>query len=137
MKIKVLLRFYFAADGIEKHLNGLILKYACNPLCGAEYGADRICGLIEEKKELCKLWTYLDGIIRGLNESERGELEKYSCMRTGLKLLKAEEVKAVRRAVIKFVRHAHRLNKFERQIDVLKRYYCLTCRGGNSGRACP
>ncbi len=136
MKIKFLLRFYFAVDKVEEHIDRLVIKYAYDPSAEALPTAEKIAVLIEQKQLLGRLWAYLDNIMTGLSVSERNILEYYGFLRSGLKALGAEEVKAVRRVVMKFIRHARRTDCFKREISLLKTYACLTCRGGSSGRAC-
>lgn len=136
MKIKFLLRFYFAVDKVEEHIDRLIFKYAYNPSAEALPTAGKIAVLIEQKQLLGRLWAYLDKIMRELSEPERNILKYYGFLRSGLKSRGAEEVKAVRRAVMKFIRHSRRTDCFKREISLLKTYSCLTCRGGSSGRAC-
>ncbi len=136
MKIKILLRFYFAVDKVEEHIDRLVIKNAYDPSAEALPTAEKIAVLIEQKQLLGRLWAYLDNIMTGLSVTERNILEYYGFLRSGLKALGAEEVKAVRRVVMKFIRHARRTDCFKREISLLKTYTCLTCRGGSSGRAC-
>lgn len=125
MEVKRLLRFYFFADGLDRTLDGLIMKCACD-FCGdGEAAAEKICGLIEKKRALAGLWDYLDKIASGLSEGERGALKYYARLRRGLRSLPDEIKKAVDSAVAKFKRRANRLNCFSAERKLLGEYYCL------------
>ncbi len=87
--------------------------------------ADRLCRIIGEKSELSRLWDYLDGIIPYFSEEERASLEEYAKMRCGIKRLGADDVKRLRRAVVKFKRRARRLNYFSKGVELVGKYYCL------------
>ncbi|MDE6442547.1 MAG: hypothetical protein K2L12_07355 [Clostridia bacterium] len=125
MKIKEMLRFYFSAEKINSHIDRQILKYACNPEVDALDGAERISALIDEKGKLKKLWAYLDGVAGGLKSEEFDALKSYSAMREGLKKLGGDEIKRIRSAGTKFMRHARRLDSFGKELRLLRRYYCL------------
>lgn len=125
MKIKEVLRFYFYAEKINTHIDRLILKRACDPAVDGRDGADRISLLIEEKEGLERLWAYIDGVAGGLGGEELKTLKYYSAMRVGLRRLDCESVKRIRRAGVKFVRHARRLQSFGNELKLLKKYYCL------------
>ena len=62
MKYKRILKFYFAAERVERAIDNLILKLACgsaNPAVEAAECAEKIIGLISAKRELSGLWAYL------------------------------------------------------------------------------
>lgn len=126
LKVKKLLRFYYCAEGLERAFDNLILKIAISSYDkGCFSGADRLCRIIDEKSELSKLWNYLDGIIPNLSEEEKASLEEYAKMRCGIKRLGADDIKRLRRAVIKFRRRARRLDGFSRGVELVGKYYCL------------
>ena len=75
MKIKFLLRFYFAVDKVEEHIDRLVIKYAYDPSAEALPTAEKIAVLIEQKQLLGRLWAYLDNIMTGLSVTERNILE--------------------------------------------------------------
>ena len=121
MKTKKILRFYFSAGSLEEAFDNLIISKACAPFADGLETAERLCGVIGDKIQLERLWAYLDGVVSGLSEEERETLLKYSARGTTVK----SDDKAVKRAVIKFIRRAHRLEEFEEDIAVLNKYYCL------------
>lgn len=126
MKIKRILRFYFCAENLESAFDNLIMKIALSSFDKSSFNcADRLCRVIGEKKELAKLWDYLDGIIPNLSEEERAALEEYARLRCGIKRLCADDVKRLRRAVIKFKRRARRLDGFLKGAELVGKYYCL------------
>lgn len=126
MKIKRILRFYYCAEVLERAFDNLIMKIATSSFDKSCFpGADRLCRIIAEKSELSRLWGYLDGIIPSLSEEERASLEEYAKMRCGIKKLGADDVKRLRRAVIKFKRRARRLNNFSKGVELVGKYYCL------------
>lgn len=127
MKVKRVLRFYFFAEGLERTLDKLIMKTACAPDADAEGGAERILKLIDEKRELSKLWSYLDGILSGFTEAERGALKSYAALRCGLKRLDDDGRKSLRRAVMKFTRRARRIESFRAGLQLVSGYYCIIC----------
>lgn len=122
MKIKLLLRFYFFADGAEIAIDNRILKLACSPCADAFEAAESICGLISEKSELSRLWRYLDGVIGSMPADDVERLEFYAGKRDGLT---EEEKKGVKRAVMKFVRRARGAERFGGGIKLAGKYACL------------
>lgn len=122
MKVKKLLRFYFSADSLERAFEKLILNRACNPYKDGLKNAEKIIALIEEKKELERLWAYLHRIMESFSEEERERLYKYALR---LRENAREKTKEESSAVIKFVRRLRRLEDFEKSFEVLKNYYCL------------
>lgn len=128
MKNKRLLRFYFNADGLNEALDRLIFACAFKSAYGQEGGvfyAERIISVITAKNALAGLWQYLDGVMGTLREKDRETLRFYSSMRTGIKCLREEERKNVKRAMIKFIRHARHAERFEEGIRLVNEYYCL------------
>ncbi len=129
MKSKQLLKFYFAADKLEKALDNMIYanayKSGVDFMRGGEFYAERMCTLIEVKERLNRLWQYLDGVIGGMNESDRAALECYARLRTGIARLEDSDRKAIKRAVIKFVRRARYIERYSLSYTDLKKYYCL------------
>ena len=126
MKVKRILRFYYCAESLERAFDNLIMKIATSSFDKSSLNcADRLCRIIDEKNELSKLWGYLDGVIPKLSEEERASLEEYARLRCGIKRLGADDVKRIRRAVVKFMRHARRLEDFSRGAQLVYKYYCL------------
>ena len=126
MKVKRILRFYYCAESLERAFDNLIFKIASSSFDKSSFDcADRLCRIIDEKSELAKLWSYLDGIIPALSEEERSSLEEYAKLRCGIKRLAAEDIKRLRRAVVKFRRHARRLECFYKGLRLVYKYYCL------------
>jgi len=128
MNCKQLLKFYFFAESLDKALNDLIMRSACDYdefMRGCEYGADKICGLIEEKCRLGELWEYLDGIMGTFSVGERKILKFYGGLRTGTSRLKEEWRREIKRVTVKFVRRARGLGRFGEGMGLVKRYFCL------------
>ena len=128
MKSKQLIRFYFSAGSINKALDNLILDKAlksANFGRSCEYYAERILTLIDAKKELSKLWGYLDGVISSLSERERAVLKFYAGLREGLSKLSEARAKEVKRVTVKFTRHARFLGRYGDGVRLVKKYYCL------------
>ena len=127
MKVKRILRFYFCADSLERAFDNLIINNAyksVQPYSGELY-AEKICALLEEKKALSWLWYYLDGVIGGITEEERGALESYAKMRFGIKNLDDEKRREIKRAAIKFKRRARRIESFNEALQLINKYYAL------------
>lgn len=122
MKVKVLLKFYFAADRLDGMLNGLLLKRACYPAADAESVAEYARRLIESKNALAALWGYLDGIISALPPEDRLALHAYAASRVRVD---AETRKKIKRAVMKLRRRAVRIGSFDRAVGIADRYYCV------------
>lgn len=118
LKTKGILRFYFAADCLERALSNAILRKACDRAGGALDAAERICEAVGDKICLERLWAYLDGVLSTMTEEEMGALASYAA---GADF----ERRAVCRAAIKFTRRARRLNCFAREMRLLEKYYCL------------
>lgn len=126
--IKKILKFYYSADGLERYFDGKIMKIACDANGSVEGAAYRICGLIEEKRALARLWGYLDGILSQFSESDRRALQFYAYLRCGLKGQPAEIFKAVRRAVVRLSRRLKIINFFSDGLRLVNEYDCLTGR---------
>ena len=129
MKSKQLIRFYFSADNINKALDNLILDKAlksANYPGSCEYFAERILALIDAKKELSKLWGYLDGVLSSFSEGERSVLKFYGTLRTGVSKLSCARVKDIKRVTIKFTRRARFIERYGEGVRLVKEYYCLT-----------
>ena len=128
IKSKRILRFYFKADELNRALDNLIINCACSSAdCtkAVERYADKIIKLIGAKGELAGFWRYLDGVISALNERDRDTLREYSLMRCGIKRLNEVRQREIKRAVIKFVRHARSLDRFKEGLRLVGEYYCL------------
>ena len=130
MKVKRVLRFYFCADSLDRAFDNLILNNACKsvqPYSGEMYG-ERICALLEEKQVLSKLYIYLDAVLGEITQGDREALESYALMRCGIKRLDDERRKEIKRAAMKFKRHARRLESFKDALKLISKYYALiTC----------
>lgn len=132
MNSKKLLRFYFGADVLNAAIDNLILAEGC--LSGRTVGrgendAARLCVLVGEKAELCGLWKYLDGVMGGIGANERAALRLYAGMRCGLSRLDGDARREIRAAVMKFRRHARRLDRWGRAVGLVDKYYALTFGG--------
>lgn len=121
MKAKTVLRFYFSVDRLNTALDNLILAAACR----VEGGTDGIIDLIEKKCELSYLWEYVDGIVASFDLEERATLEFYGCLRVGLDMLEPARGREVKRVVTKFARRARNISRFEKQMEILKSFWCL------------
>lgn len=126
---KRLLRFYFKADELDGALNNLILSNACRSAAcegrGAYY-AERIIALTEAKSKLSALWQYLDGVMLALKSEDVEPLKRYAFMRCGIRRLELDEQHEIKRAVIKFTRHARSLERYADGMRLVGEYYCLT-----------
>ena len=123
MKPKKILRFYFGADSLERAFDNLIMGKALNFEGDALETAERLCSVIGEKIRLKELWNYLDGVFLTMPEEDKKALINYSSRRDIP--LSDTEWKAAKRAVIKFMRRARRLEDFTDDFTILKKYYCL------------
>lgn len=128
MKNKRLLRFYFKADDLERALDNLILYRACasaDSAKGGEFCAQKIIALVAAKDELSSLWNYIDGVMQRLAIEEREVLKGYALARCGIKRLPKDSQRAVKKCVVKFVRHARNIERFGEGIKLVNEYYCL------------
>ncbi len=98
---------------------------------GCGYYAERIGELIEAKSMLGELWSFLDGVLGGMPEDDRLVLRSYAL--SGFNRRKErfahddkERDKAVHRALMKLSRRVKdRLQRYEKQVNVLCSYYSL------------
>ncbi len=126
MKVKRILRFYFSADSLERAFDNIILKSAVNLAEGStRHSAERICGLICEKQELGRLWNYIDGVVGSIPEEDIKSLKLYAGMRYSICRADEEVRKCVKRAVVKFMRRARRLESFNCALGLVGKYYRL------------
>lgn len=128
MKCKQILRFYFNADELERALDNLIITHACRSAdCakGGEYYAKKILAVIGAKEQLSELWRYLDGIISELKDEEVQTLKDYALLRCGIRKLSEAKQREIKRAVIKFSRHARSLERYAEGVRLVGEYYCL------------
>ena len=123
VKPKKILRFYFGADSLDIAFDNLITQKAFDFGADTLETAERLCSVIGEKMRLERLWAYLDSVLSGFSEEDRTVLKNYASRR-GIPLDDGER-RAAKRAQIKFTRHARRLNEFEDDFAILKKYYCL------------
>lgn len=127
MKIKGILRFYFSVESLESAFEKLILARACLPFADADKNAEKIFAIIESKKEIGRLWLYVDSVICGLRAEERARLCAFAERRAdGERVTNAEK-----NAVVKFTRRASRLKEFYKNIETLKDYYALISEARN------
>lgn len=125
---KRLMRFYFKAEELENALDNLILNWALRSaegVRGGDYYAERIIGIIEAKERLCELWQYLDSVMTTLTSGDRQALEEYANMRCGVRKLDDAQRLAIKRAQIKFLRHARAIGRFSDGVRLVGEYYCL------------
>ncbi len=128
MKSKKILKFYFNVDDLERAVNSLISAIAIKSydvFNDGEKTAERILKLVEVKKELGRLWNYLDGVVSGLDERDAATLKNYASMRGGISALPKGEQREVRRAVVKFVRRARNVERFAEGLAAAREFYCL------------
>ena len=122
------MKFYFNAEGLNKALDRIILNYACSSFeCSksVEYYVERIGRLIAVKSKLSEFYAYLDGVLGGFKKEEREALSYYANLRFGIKRLPDEICRAIKSAVMKFVRHARQLDRFAEGVKLVNEYYCL------------
>lgn len=126
MNCKRILRFYFSADGLNRALDNLILRCACDSYRGeGDACGQRIASLIGAKDALSRLWGYLDGVMKGFSPRERGVLEEYAAMRCGMSKLSEGEFRLVRRLAVRFFRRARSLGRYGDGIRLVNSYYAL------------
>ena len=128
MKCKRLLKFYFYAEGLNAALDRLIAAVAVKSYevegNGAE-STERILNIIEAKDELCRLWNYLDKVIRSLDGDEIDTLRFYGGLRVGIRKLGKDKVREIKRVLMKFRRRARFAERYQRGIELIREYYCL------------
>lgn len=122
MKNKLILKFYFGADRLNEGLDRLVMSYAFGAL-ECERAAARIEKIIEFKAELCEFYDYLDGVFSGLAERDRRTLENYSKSKKRFVSLGESERREIKRCLVKFYRHARRIENFLPLIEVVGKYY--------------
>lgn len=125
---KRLLRFYFNAEELERALGNLIITHACRSAdCakGGEYYAQKILAVIGAKEQLSELWRYLNGAISELKDEEVQTLKDYALLRCGIRKLNEAKQREIKRAVIKFSRHARSLERYAEGVRLVGEYYCL------------
>lgn len=132
MKSKRLMKFYFCADRLNEAMDRLILAAACgsaNSIYNCEESADRVVALIEAKYMLSGLWSYLDGVMKGFCGEDKAVLYGYAFSRGGWARLGRERGNAIRKVVVRFMRRAKYLERYEEAVRVLDRFYALVGRG--------
>lgn len=125
---KRLMRFYFKFEELERVLDNLILTWALRSAEGAksgDYYAERIIDIIEAKRQLCELWQYIDSVMATLTSGDKQALQGYANMRCGVRKLDDEKRLAIKRAQIKFWRHARAIERFSDGVRIVGEYYCL------------
>jgi len=128
MKSKRLLKFYFSAESVNRALDNLITE---NALASAGYGrdgvyyAEKICALINAKRELSALWRYLDGVIGALSVDERAVLRFYGTLRGGTSKLSTQSRREIKRVTVKFTRRARAVGRYAEGVRLVGEYYCL------------
>ena len=127
MKVKRILRFYYYCESLERALDNIILKkaLATESYSDGEKSAEFILSLIDEKKKLCSLWGYIDGVMKRLDGADRGSLKSYASVRGSVKTFCEEQRREWKRAAVKFRRRARRIESFADAIKLVGKYYCL------------
>lgn len=119
MKVKILLKFYFNAEALNKRLDGLITYHACR---AADNSFEKVAALIEDKSKLCNLMYYLQGRFVKLTERDLAALKSYADLRVGIRNLEDGERRNIKRAVMKFTRKLTYIGRYEEEVLVLKKY---------------
>ena len=122
MKVKILLQFYFNAADLNERLDKLITYNACK-VDGCRF--DRIAELIEDKRKLCNLMSYLKERFEKLTPKDVVTLKKYSALRVDIKKLEDTQRREIKRAVMKFTRKLNFIKQHEEEIAVLKKYRAI------------
>ena len=128
MKVKRLIKFYFSAESLNKTLDNLIATVALKSdewVGNGEKCAEKICGLISAKDRLQELWAYLDGVMEKLTLRDRDVLRLYGGLRVGIKRFPVDEAREIRRAAVKFSRHAVNVGRFTEGVRLVNSYYCI------------
>jgi hypothetical protein len=129
MNSKRVLRFYFAADRLNRAMDNLIEKLAYNSM--DEYAfcvnsAAKIFSVIEEKGELQLLWAFLNDVIEMFSDIDREILHGYAVRRTGISSLDAQTRRDIHRVLVKFGRKVEkRIARFAEGVRLVDAYYCL------------
>lgn len=121
MQAKILLRFYFHVDDLEKSLNCVMYRQAFSSHDTFKC-AENILQVIEEKSMLSELWNYLDGIISRFGEEDKQALFRYANLRTGFAKQPKEEQKALRRVVVRFNRRLQALKRYAPHLRCVAQY---------------
>ena len=129
LKVKVILKFYFTAESLDRAFDNLLIKYGCAYGSDGLKSAEKLCNIIEERAKLSGLWGYLDGVVSKLTERDRASLKSYSLMRCGVKQLGDSARREFKRAVNKFVRRARGIERFSEEVALACKYYCLLGQG--------
>ncbi len=128
MKLKRLLRFYFAAEGLNETLDELIYACALSAIEGSKpcnYYAEKACSLVAAKGELCGLYGYLDDVVSGFTAEDIRSLKSYAFCRCPNDL-NAGERRELHRAAVKFSRRIVNFPpRFSTARRIIGEYYCL------------
>lgn len=128
MKLKRLLRFYFAAEGLNQTLDKLIYACALSAMEGSKpcgYYAEKACSLVAAKEELCGLYSYLDGIFSTVTEKDVRALKSYAFCCCANRLDESER-RELHRATVKFSRRIVNFPpRFINACRIIGEYYCL------------
>lgn len=127
MKAKLLLKFYFDADRLNKWLDRLIEHRACKI---GEDNFDSITALIDDKAGLCSLMRYLEGRFERLTDRDITALKKYAFLRVGIRNLEGGIRREIKRAVMKFVRRLTFFERYSAEVGVLKKYRAIVMGAG-------
>jgi hypothetical protein len=109
---------------IDRSIINVAYKSANSEYSG-EACAKAIIKLIEDKRKLNQLYSYINGIVKALNSDDEKVLKMYASLRCGLSKVTNDEQRLLRRVVIKFIRRARCLALFAEQIKLVNFYYCL------------
>jgi hypothetical protein len=87
---------------------------------------DRLIELVYEKNQLSLLWTKLNEVVSLLTPVDRAWLYKYASLRVGVRNLRADERRAIRRVVARFSRRVDvNISLFGGAIAAVNKYWCL------------
>ena len=126
MNSKTLLKFYFGAEGLNKLLDGMILRAACaSAFAPAQSSAERVAALVGAKAELASLWEHIDGVLKGFCREDVAVLKRYCRMKRGYAVLPDPERNLVRRVAVRFRRRLGGALFKSAGADILKRYVVL------------
>ncbi|MDE7214893.1 MAG: hypothetical protein K2N68_03560 [Clostridia bacterium] len=128
MKVKRVLKFYYSAEKLNETLDKTITRLA---LRSADYSekaesfAEKICKVIETKKNFAALYGYLNEIMCGFCESEIKTLEYYAKLRKGILTLPDGTRREVKRVVTKFTRKCRGLERFKEGLKAVDAYFAV------------
>jgi len=112
VKVKRLLRFYFAADKMNKALDSELFRIAQRSAgdmyCQGEKYFEEAARVIGVKEELSALYARINDVMSRMSAEDIASLKRYAFFRGRLAGLPCAEQAELRRAKVKFLRHAAR-----------------------------